>query len=93
MKTSVSLIKFVHDCLWKQFLASNSLQSSSNLFFGQFWELQGFLQSFNLKLEQLSCGKVLNFVLLDSYSTDLFAEIQIPYRKTFKFGPGRFLER
>ena len=41
----------------------------------------------------LSCKKVLNFVLLDNYFTDLFTEVQIQYRKTFKFGPERFLER
>ena len=36
-----------------------------------------------------------NFVLLDNdnYITDPFAEVQIQYRKTFKFGPGSFLER
>ena len=53
----------------------------------------GLSHSFNLKLEQLSCEKVLNFVLLDNYFTDLFTEVQIQYRKTFKFGPERFLER
>ena len=36
---------------------------------------------------------MLNIVLLDNYFTDLFTEVQIRYRKTFKFGPGRLLER
>ena len=36
---------------------------------------------------------MLNIVLLDNYFTDLFFEVQIRNRKTFKFGPGRFLER
>ena len=42
-------------------------------------------------MEQLSCEKVLNFVLLDNYFTDLFTEVQIRHRKFFKFGPGRFV--
>ena len=32
LKTRVCPIYFVHDCLWKQFFASNSPQSTSNLF-------------------------------------------------------------
>ena len=31
--------------------------------------------------------------LLDSSFSDIFAEIEIRFWKTFKFGPGRFLER
>ena len=72
---------------------SNSPQSPSNLIFRQFRKLWGFSHSFNLKLEQLSYEKVLNFVLLDNYFNNLFTEVKIRYRKTFKFGPGRFLER
>ena len=49
--------------------------------------------SFNLKVEQLSCEKVQYFVLLDNYFNVIFTEVQIWYRKTFKFGPGVFLER
>ena len=45
--------------------------------------------SFNLKLERLSCKKVLKFVLLDSFFFDLFTEVQIWYCKAFQFGLGR----
>ena len=36
---------------------------------------------------------MLNFVLLDNSFSDIFAEVQIQFWNTFKFGPGRFLER
>ena len=50
-------------------------------------------EAFRTVSEQLSYEKVLNFVLLDNYFTDLFTDVQIRYRKTFKFGPERFSER
>ena len=84
---------FFHDCLWKQLFGSNSSQSSSNLILWTNLVTMRFFTQFQLKLEQLSCKKVLNFILLDNYFADLFTEIQIRYPKTFKFGPGRFLER
>ena len=74
------------------FFDSNSPQSPSNLIFDNFGNYEAF-RSFNLKLEQLSCQKVLHFVLLDNCFTDLFTEVQIPYGQAFKFCPGRFLER
>ena len=52
IKTRVCLKYFVNNCLWKQFLASNSPQSSSNLIC-----LTIFVNSFNIKLEQLICKK------------------------------------
>ena len=95
MKAKVCLIYFFHDCLWKRFFDSNSPQSPSNLIFDNFSNYEAF-HSFNLKLEQLSCQKVLHFVLLDNcfgYHRYLFTEVQIPYGQAFKFCPGRFLER
>ena len=88
MKTRVCLIYLVHNCLWKQFFACNLPQSLSNFLdnFGNY----GAFHTVSLKLEQQSYEKVLNFALLDNYFTDLFTEVQIRYRKTFKFGPGCF---
>ena len=57
-----SILLLTHHC---------PLQTS---YFGEFWLLWGFLQGFNLKLEQPSCKRELNFVLLDNYLTDLFTE-------------------
>ena len=50
-------------------------------------------EAFHTVSEQLSCEKVLNFVLRDNYFTDPLTDVQIRYEKTFKFGPGRFSER
>ena len=36
---------------------------------------------------------MLNIALLDNYFTHPFTEIQIRYRKTFKLGPGHFLQK
>ena len=57
------------------------------LYISQLWH------SFNLKLKQLICKKVLKFVLLDSYFPDHFTELQIWNWKYLKFRLGRFLER
>ena len=93
MKTRVCPLYIFHDCLWKQVFASDSPQSPSNLIFlDNFGNYEAF-HSFNLKSKQLSREKVLNFVLLDNYFTDLFTEVQLRHRKTFMFSPGRFLER
>ena len=80
MKTRVCLKYFVNDCLWKQFLASNSPQTSSNLIcLTIFCKNKVFLrQGFNPKLEQLICKKALKFVLLYNFS-DLFTEVRIWY--------------
>ena len=99
MKTRVCLINFVHDCLWKQFFASYSPQPPLNLILWTILVTMRLFTQFHFKIAKLqkscnlSCKKVLNFVLLDNYFTDLFTEVQIQYRKTFKFGPERFLER
>ena len=74
------------------FFAFNSPQSIPKLIFYIFDNYEAF-HSFNLKLVQLSCEIVRNFVLLDNYFTDLLTEVQIGHRKTSKFGPGRSLER
>ena len=60
---------------------------------GQSRQPWGPSHSLNLKLEPLSCGKPLNFALLDNYFTAPSIEVQIRHRKTLKLGPGRFLER
>ena len=76
-KTKVCLTYPVYNCPWKQIPAANLTQFPSNLFF---WQI-------------FACEKALNFVLLDNYFTDPLTEVQIRYRNTCKFGPGRFLER
>ena len=42
---------------------------------------------FQFKIKATKSRKKLNFVLHDNYFTDLFTEVQIRYRKTFKFSP------
>ena len=76
---------FVNGCLWKQIPASNSPQAPSS-----FTCLTIFFNSkvFNTVLEQLSCKKVLKFVLHDNYFFDIFFKVQIWYYKTFEFGLG-----
>ena len=63
MKTRVSLKYFVNDCFWKHFFASNSPHTSSNLISLTIVVTIRLFASFKLKLEQLSCKKVLNFAL------------------------------
>ena len=72
MKSKVSLKYFVNNCLWKHFLASN-LNSLTMLV-----TLRPFT-SFNLKLEQSSCKKVLKFALLGNCFSDLLTEVKIWY--------------
>ena len=89
----VSLIHFFHD-FFQSFFVSNLPQCLFKLnFLVNFGNYDAFHTASILRLEQLSYKKVLDFVLLDNYFTDLFAEVKTRYRKTFKFGPGRFLER
>ena len=84
MKTRVSLKYFVNDCLWKKFFASNLSQTPSNLIFDNFGNSK-VLHSFNLKIEQLSCKKVLKFVPRGNWFSGIFPEVEIRYQKTFKF--------
>ena len=93
MKTRLCPIYFVHDCLWKQFFASNLPQASSNLIFWTILVTMRLYTQFQLKIRATKLQKVLDFVLLDNNFTNVITEVQILYRKTFKFGPGRFLER
>ena len=79
MKTTVSLKCFVNDCFWKQHFSSNSPQTTSKLnFVGNFGHSKAY-HCFNLKLEQLSCKKVLKFVLLGNSFSDLITEVEIWY--------------
>ena len=57
MKIKVSLKYFINGCLWKQFLTSNTPQTTSNLIFLTTLASLGVSQSFDLNLEQLSCEK------------------------------------
>ena len=80
VKTRISLKDFVNDCLLKQFFASTSHRTRSNLI--SLTILVKTFHSFNQKLEQLSCKKMIKFALLgDSFSS------------LFNFVLGRFLER
>ena len=60
MKTRVCLKYFVSDCPWKQLLASNLLQTPSNLLYLTIFVTLMPLALFNIKLEQLICKKALN---------------------------------
>ena len=93
MKTRVCLIYFVHNCLLKQFFASDSPQAPSNSIFWTTLVTLRFSTQFQLKIRATKFQKVLNFVLLDNYFTDLSTEVEIRYQKTFKFAPRSFLER
>ena len=80
MKTRVSLKYFVNDCFRKQFFASNSPQTPSNVISSKILGTICCLSHiFNLKLEQLSCEKVLKFALFGNYFSDLFTEVEIWY--------------
>ena len=51
------------------------------------------LAQFQPKISATNLPKVLNFVLLENPFSDLFTEVQIRYRKTFKFASGRFFHK
>ena len=70
-KTRVSLKYFVHDCLWKQFLLLSCSRAFKPIFWTFFVTVRS-LSQVNLKLEQLSCRKVLKFILLEKYFSDFF---------------------
>ena len=74
-----SLKYFVNDCLWKQFFASNSPQTPSNLISLTILVTVRPFTQFILKLEQLSRKKVLKFSLLGNCFSDLFTEVEISY--------------
>ena len=79
MKTRVSLKYFVIYCLWKLFLDSNSPQTLSYLIALAFLVTLSLSHCFNLKVEQLSGKKVLNFPVLGNCFSDLFTEVEIWY--------------
>ena len=83
MDTRVCLIYFVHDCPWKQSFASNLHESPSNLIFGQFANLVAMrlFRQFQSKIRATKLRKT---------TLPIFSQVQIRYRKTFKFGPERF---
>ena len=93
MKTRACLIYFFHDRFSKQFFACNFPQSLSSLILWKILVNMKFSHSYSLKLDQLSCEKVLNFSLLDNYFTNVFTEVKIRCPIIFRFGPGYFLER
>ena len=90
-KAKVCLKYFVNYCLWKQFLASNSLQNSSNLICLTIFVTLNLWHSFNLRLQQIICKEALKFVLLDNNFPGVFSEAKVWYWKPFKFGLGRIL--
>ena len=71
IKTRVSLKYFVHDCLWKQFLLLSCSRPFKPIFLTFFVTVRS-LSQVNLKLEQLSCRKVLKLILLEKYFSDFF---------------------
>ena len=78
MKTRVSLKYFVNDCLSKHFFDSNLPQTLSNaISLTSLVTLRPF--TLNLKLEILSCKKVLKFALLSNCFSDLLSEVDIWY--------------
>ena len=77
MKTRVSLIYFVHDCVWKQFFACNLSQSLSKLIFWTILVTMRLFTQFQLKIKATKLQKKLNLVLFDNYFSDLFTEVQI----------------
>ena len=61
-------------CLLKQFSVSNSPYTPFKFYLsGNFHKSR----AFNLKLEKLICKKVLTFVVLDNYFSDLLTDGQI----------------
>ena len=77
MKTRVSLKYFVN-VSGNNFLLLTCPDPFKLDFFDNFGNSKAF-HSFNLKLEQLSCKKVLNFALLGNCFSDLFTEVEIWY--------------
>ena len=63
INTRVFLKYFVPDCLWKQFLASNSPQTPLSLICLTILVNLRSLTQFYLKVEPLICKKVLKFIL------------------------------
>ena len=62
-------------------------------FFHNSFNSETFKHRFKLKLEQLICKKVLTFVLIDNYCSNLFIEVQFLYRMSFKFFLGCFFTK
>ena len=79
MKTRVCLKYFVNGCLCKQFFASNSPQTPSNLNFLTNFVTLRFVALFQPKIRATKLQNALKFVLLDNYFPDLFIEVQIWY--------------
>ena len=93
-KTRVSHKYFVHDCLWKQFLLLSCSRPFKPIFLTFFVTVRS-LSQVNLKLEQLSCRKVLKFMLLEKYFSDFFhssPNLLLKDFKIFKFVWDIFLE-
>ena len=80
MKTRFCLKYFMNDCLWKQFLASNSDLFKFDLF-ENFRNSKPF-DSFNLKLERLICKRALIFLLFENYLRDL---LSFPFSLFFRY--------
>ena len=79
IKTGVCLKYFVNDCFFLQ--TRHRPDQISYL-----WQyLYGFWHSFDLKLEELICKKVLKLVLVDNYFPYPFCPVQIWHWKLFKF--------
>ena len=72
------------------FFASNLPQSPSNLILWTILVTMRFFTQFQIRIRATRLRKSANSILLDNYFTDLFTEIQIRYRRTFKLGQGRF---
>ena len=93
MKTRVCLNYFVNECLCKQFFASNSSQTPSNLILLTIFVTLSPLTLFQPKTRATNLQKALKFVLLDKYFPDIFTEVQISFWKLFTFGLGSFFRK
>ena len=69
----------------------NSFQASSNLIFLK--NLMTIRPSIQFHPKIRASRKVLNFVLLDYYFSNLFTEVKSWYLKTFRLSPGRFFKK
>ena len=85
--------KFLKTVSGNSFLLLTCLEPLQTYFYWTTLVTMRLFTQFQFKTRALSSEKMLNFVLLHNYFTYLFTEVQIRYRKAFKFGPGRFFRK
>ena len=65
----------MNGCLWKDFFSSNLPPDLFKLNLFDNYDNSKAFHIFNLKLEQLSCEKVLKFALFCNSFSDIFTEV------------------